>query len=115
MARDIDVVASRAFTHFGMVYRKGELSRARVDRGWPHQIALPAAVLLNGGDKTVRAFCDDLSLCARGHAVFHEGQWWNVYCFADAEHAETFMRQFGGEKFDPKERGKGNNWARWKK
>jgi hypothetical protein len=65
-----------------MVYRKGELSPARVDRGWPHQIALPAA---------------------------------DVHCFADAEHAEKFMRRFGGEKFHPKQRGKGSNWARWKK
>jgi hypothetical protein len=98
-----------------MVYRKGELSPARVDRGWPHQIAVPAAVLLNGGYKEVHAFCDDLSLCPRGHAVFYEGQWWNVHCFADAEHAEKFMRRFGGEKFHPKQRGKGSNWARWKK
>jgi hypothetical protein len=98
-----------------MVYRKGELSSAGIDRGWPHQVALPAAVSLNGGYNVVRAFCDDLSLCARGHAVFHEDRWWNVYCFADAEHAQKFMRQFGGERFDPKQRGKGSNWAQWKK
>jgi hypothetical protein len=60
--------------------------------------------LLDGGYKDVHAFCGDLSLCASGHAVFHEGQWWNVHCFADAEDAEKFMRQFGGEKFDPKQR-----------
>jgi hypothetical protein len=92
MARDIDAVPC-AFSQFGMVYRKGELSPAGIDRGWPHQVALPAAVLLNGGYKDVHKFCDDLSLCPRGHAVFHEGQWWNVHCFADAEHAEKFMRQ----------------------
>jgi len=44
-----------------------------------------------------------------------ENQCWNVYCFADAEHAESFMQRFGGEKFVPKQRGKGSNWARWKK
>jgi hypothetical protein len=114
MARDIDAVPC-AFSQFGMVYRKGELSPAGIDRGWPHQVALPAAVLLNGGYKDVHKFCDDLSLCPRGHAVFHEGQWWNVHCFADAEHAEKFMRQFAGEKFDPRQRGKGSNWAQWKK
>jgi hypothetical protein len=26
-----------------------------------------------------------------------------------------FMQRFGGEKFDPIERGRGANWARWKK
>jgi hypothetical protein len=112
-ARDIDG-APGSFPHLGMVYRKGELSPARIDRGWPHQVALPAAVLLNGGYNAVHAFCDDLSLCPRGHAVFHDGQW-SVHCFADAEHAEKFMRRFGGEWFDPRLRGKGSNWARWKK
>jgi hypothetical protein len=32
-----------------MLYRKGELSPASVDRGWPHQVALPASASLNGG------------------------------------------------------------------
>jgi hypothetical protein len=69
MARDIDP-APRSFSHSGMEYNKGELSPTGIDRGWPHQVALPAAVLLNGGYKVVHAFCDDLSLCPRGHTVF---------------------------------------------
>jgi len=56
-----------------------------------------------------------LSLYPRGHSVFHEGQWFNVYCFAETSDAEKFMQRFGGEKFDPKQRGKGSNWARWNK
>jgi hypothetical protein len=27
-----------------MVYRKGELTKARINRDWPHQLALPVAV-----------------------------------------------------------------------
>ena len=57
--------------------------------------------------------CRGLSLCERGHAVFHENQWWNVYCFAKPGHADKFMQRFGGEKFDPKQKGRGSNWARW--
>ena len=30
-------------------------------------------------------------------------------------HAQKFMERFGGEEFDPAERGRGANWARWKK
>ena len=90
-------------TEFLAVDRKGELSPAGVDRGWPHQVALPAAVSFNGGYNVIQAFCEDFSICKRGHSVFHDDQWWNVYCFADAEHAEKFMRQFGGEKFDPRQ------------
>jgi hypothetical protein len=41
-----------------------------------------------------------------GHAVF-EKEWFNVYCFAKPEDAEKFMQRFGGEKFDPSQRGKG--------
>jgi hypothetical protein len=63
----------------------------------------------------VDAFCLDLSMCERHQSVFHEDKWWIVYCFADAEHAEKFSKRFGGERFDPKDRGRGSNWARWYK
>jgi hypothetical protein len=89
--------------------------RASIDRDWPHQVALPASASANCGYKTIHAFCKDLSLCPRGHSVFHEDQWFNVYCFAEASDAENFMKRFGGEKFSPKQRGRGSNWARWKK
>jgi hypothetical protein len=95
--------------------RKGELSPAQIDREWPHQVALLASACAGGGYKTIHAFCEELTLCPCGHAVFHDGQWFNVYCFAEAADAEKFLRQFGGEKFDPKQRGKGSNWAHWKK
>jgi hypothetical protein len=98
-----------------MIYRKGELSAAMIDRDWPHQVALPASQSAGGRYKTIHAFCEDLSLCPRGHSVVHEGEWFNVYCFADRGDAEKFMQRFGGEKFNPKQRGRGYNWARWKK
>ena len=98
-----------------MIYRKGELSATMIDRDWPHQVALPTSQSAGAGYKTIRIFCKDLSLCPRGHAVFHEDEWFNVYCFAEQGDAEKFMQRFGGERFDPKQRGKGSNWARWKK
>jgi hypothetical protein len=97
-----------------MVYRKGELSPAGIDQGWPYQVALPASVSLGGSYKVVQDFCKTLSLCPRGHAVFHDNQWFNVYCFSDPEHASKFMQRFGGERFDPRQRGRGSNWARWR-
>jgi hypothetical protein len=36
--------------------------------------------------------------------VFHEGEWFNVYCFAEKADAEKFMQRFGGETFDPRQR-----------
>ena len=78
-------------------------------------MGLPAAAALNGGYKAIQEFCVGLSLCNRAVTVFHENQWWNVYCFAEPGHAEKFRQRFGGEKFDPKTKGKGGNRARWKK
>ncbi len=95
--------------------RKEELSSARVDQDWPHQVAIPEARAMGANPAIIRAFCKELSLCSRGHAVAREGEWWQVFCFADKEHAEKFMQHFGGEDFYPKQKWKGRNWARWRK
>jgi hypothetical protein len=98
-----------------VVYRKGELSSGAIDRGRSHQVALPESKMVGASHSVIHAFCEDLSLCPRGHAVYHEGQWWNVFCFAEKDHAEKFRQQFGGETFDPTQKGKGSNWTRWRK
>ena len=95
--------------------RRGELSAAAIDRGWPHQVVLPARLCERGGYNEIHEFCRDLTLCTRGHALYHDSQWFHVYCFKEPADAQKFMERFGGEKFDPAERGRGANWARWKK
>jgi hypothetical protein len=80
-----------------------------------NQVALPASKSQGGGYKAIHEFCKELLICPRGHSVFHEGEWFQVYCFAEPDDAAKFMRRFSGEAFDPKQRGKGNNWARWNK
>ena len=97
-----------------MSRRKGELTRNGIDRGWPHQVALRADISMRDF-KALHAFCRDLSLCPRGHSVFHDNAWWNVYCFAVPEHAAEFTARFGGEIFDPADRGRGSKWAQWNK
>ena len=53
--------------------RKGELSPAGIDRGWPHQVVLPARFSQRGnGYQEIHEFCKDLSICSRGHAVFYD-------------------------------------------
>jgi hypothetical protein len=94
--------------------RKGELSPESIDRGWPHQVVLPARFCEGGGYKEIHDFCKDLALCSRGHAVY-DGEWFHVYCFEKLEDADKFKQRFGGEKFYPTQRGRGSNWARWKK
>ena len=86
--------------------RRGELSSARIDRGWPHQIALPESVTRGRNYVTIRYFIDreGLSHCPRGHAFFRNDQYYNVFCFAEREHAELFRSKFGGEWMDTKTR-----------
>jgi hypothetical protein len=75
--------------------RKGELSPSEIDRKWPHQVVLPARA------------------CEGGDAVCHDNEWYHIYCFADVADAEKFKQRFGGEMFNPSEKGRGRNWAHW--
>lgn len=49
-----------------MVYRKGELSKHQVDRGWPHQVEVHADVCAGPNNSVVHDFCRGLSVCPRG-------------------------------------------------
>ncbi len=86
------------------------MSAAGIDRGWPHQVILSAGAYGEYLPKT--AFCTQqgLSLCERGHSVVRDDKWSKVWCFADKEHAERFIAEFGGEWFDPARRRRGHAW-----
>jgi len=47
--------------------------------------------------------------------VVWQKEWYQVFRFADEQHAEIFMKQFGGERMHLSERGKGKRWSQWKK
>jgi len=65
----------------------------------------------------VQEFCraDGLTLSRNGHSVVWQKEWYQVFRFADEQHAEIFMKAFGGERMHPSERGKGKRWSQWKK
>ena len=73
--------------------RKGEPTAAGIDRGWPHQVVVPATECTGSHGRFMEAFCLDLCV-ERHHSVFHEDKRWIVYCFADPEHAEKFRVRF---------------------
>jgi len=98
-----------------MTRRKGELTPAGIDRGWPHQIAVAAELSLGKLGEQQYEFCKPLMRCTRGHSVMFEDKGYNVHCFATKAGAEAFMAQFGGEWFNPAERGKGAHWNKWYK
>jgi len=91
--------------------RKGELSPAGIDRGWPYQIALPESVCTGlSRYETARTFAATLSVCSRGHAFVDKDVWHQVFCFSEKADAQTFKDRFGGEWFDPARRGRGGRW-----
>jgi hypothetical protein len=91
---------------------KGELSPGRVDREWPHQIMLPWDDAGGRNYEPVRAFCADLSLCPRGHSIVKDDKWHHVFCFREKADAEKFQAKFGGDWFDPAQRGRGRSWSK---
>jgi hypothetical protein len=40
---------------------------------------------------------------------------YHVFCFADPAHADLFWERFGGERFEPADRGRGASWHQWRK
>ena len=89
-----------------MINRRGGLNKAAIDSGWPHQVALPAYHCTGGNFVTIHLFCEDLSLCPRGHSFYRDGMDMNVFCFAERVDAEQFRERFGGDFIDPKDRPK---------
>ena len=90
-----------------VVYRKGEMTKAAVDRGWPHQVALAGSqvardyyVILN--------FCkaEHLSFSGRGHSFRRDKVDYVLKCFATKEDADKFTERFGGEYMMPTTRPK---------
>jgi hypothetical protein len=89
-----------------VVYRKGELSKAMMDREWPHQVALRAYRCHGHNYVTIRLFCEPLSLCPRTHSFRRDDADMIVFCFAERDHTEKFREHFGGELIDPIDRPK---------
>jgi hypothetical protein len=83
--------------------RRGELSKGMIDRDWPHQVALPATVVI-ARFKEVHETSRRLSACPRTHAFRRDDIDYVVYCFARPEEANAFHGQFGGEMMRPQDR-----------
>ncbi|WP_083528505.1 hypothetical protein [Hyphomicrobium sp. CS1BSMeth3] len=84
--------------------RKGELTTGGIDRGWPHQAALPNT-RVSAEFNDIHAFCAGLSLAPRGLTFVRPADgYMDVFCFAEAEHAQRFIARFGAEPIDPKTR-----------
>ncbi len=89
-----------------MVYRKGELTKARINRDWPHQLALPVEVATGKNYTILDRFCRGLSVCPRQQHYWRDGVEHIAYCFRERSDAEYVQMYFGGEFVDPND-----SWA----
>ena len=83
-----------------MSRRKGELTRAGIDRQWPHQVALKAPL----GDlyPEMIAFCRERSAAPRHPGFWRDDADWVCFAFGTPADAENFQALFGGELMEPK-------------
>ena len=77
------------------------MSRARIDREWPHQIALPAEFVRGKNCIIVERFCRGLSVCQRKQNYWRDRKEYIAYCFSERCDAEYVQMHFGGEFVDP--------------
>ncbi|WP_157173626.1 hypothetical protein [Pseudaminobacter salicylatoxidans] len=95
-------------------------SPARIDREWPHQIALPDDMCCDHNFTLIAAFCRDNALSFQTRRV--QAVWPNkryqdmrLHCFAKREDAELFQSHFGGEFFNPNSDREGGRRGWWQR
>jgi len=84
--------------------RKGELSKPAIDSGWPFQVVIPANDVRGAGYASRYDFANTMSLCPRGHSIRRDDTDYVVLCFSERTDAERFMKRFGGEFIEPRDR-----------
>lgn len=99
-----------------MSHRQTRMERA--DEGsFPYWVALIEEKCIGANFHIHEEFCrtHGLSLSKYGPAVVWQHEWYQVFRFGRPEDADRFMKEFGGERMHPSEKGKGKNWAQWRK
>ena len=81
----------------------------RAEEAHPYWVALEEWKCSGPNYQMLRDFCREsgLSLSPRGHSVTREHERYQVFMFAEKEHAEAFRKEFGGERMHPSEKGDG--------
>ncbi|MDH4442379.1 MAG: hypothetical protein QE284_18590 [Rhizobium sp.] len=95
--------------------RKGQMSQATISRLWPHQVAILGDDYRGPLKPDIDAFCKPYPHSGAPWQLHHDGRSYLVKCFPEKSIADEFIARFGGERFDPRERGKGKLWFEWRK
>jgi hypothetical protein len=90
--------------------RKGEVTRSRLRREWPHHVALPAETVRGlANAEAVRGFAATLSAAPLTYHLIRENRSYVAFCFATAKAAQVFAGRFGGELLPVASRGTPGN------
>jgi hypothetical protein len=88
-------------------FRKGEITKRRIDRDWPHQVEVPAEAVAGHNYDIVHAFCRGLSVAPRGgRSARRDDRDWLRYCFATPADADAFHARFGGRRVTVRDEGR---------
>jgi hypothetical protein len=78
--------------------RKGETDTRRIQRWWPHHVALTAQALRRAENSMpICTAAKDLAGAPRPYRMERDGKELLVFCFLSREAAGTFAERFGGE------------------
>lgn len=91
------------------------MSAAVRDTMYPYQVIVAPSAGTGTTGALVDTFCKLHESATRPYSIVKDDEWRLVYCFQQAASAEAFIALTGGEKFDPKTRGRGARWHLLKK
>jgi hypothetical protein len=79
-----------------MTRARGQPSRRSIDRDYLHRVTVPAKAVGGKNLDLVTVFFAQVEQPHHSRSVFQNDEWFEVFSFADPQHARSFQALFGG-------------------